>query len=686
MKLNGDLVLLGFGQLKNLRPENVAADPSTPGVGQLWFNSQEVALKYFDGASIKKIATGGDANAILAELDNVESAIGLNADGSYSALAGSNYLSGSTTVRDSLAALDAALRTAYDNLVSEAARATGAEQAIAANLASEIGRATAAEDALTAAVQAEVSRATAAEGTLTSNLASEVSRATAAEQTLTDNLSTEVARATAAEQANATAISNEVARATAAEGVLTSGLAAEVSRATGAEATLTSDLAAEVSRASGVEAGLNTRLASVEGAFVNKDGSVAMEGNLSLGGFRIVDVLGPEIDTDAANKGYVDQKVADLGNVFNYVSTIVGGATEEDALDLDALAIVETGSYYRVTTAGYVKAGASTFYVNTTDGVVKNTVGAWDKFDNTDPNVAGSAGYIHVDGTVDTGFVVDIDSVFKGRVSTLESGLSAEVARATAAENQLTSDLLAEISRAQAAESTNAANIAAEVSRATGAEATLTTNLAAEAARAVAAEGVLTSDLAAEVSRATGAEATLTADLASEVSRATAAEAANASAITAEASRATTAESALATSISNEVTRATGVEAALQAEVDAVEAAVGLNADGSFAAVVGSNYLGSATSVVGLAQNLDVAVKALNDKLADSYFLYNGDSALTDHVVLHGLGTKYLQVSVVDSDDNVIIPDNIHFDSNSQLTVSFTSAATCKVIVTGKKA
>lgn len=63
-----------------------------------------------------------------------------------------------------------------------------------------------------------------------------------------------------------------------------------------------------------------------------------------------------------------------------------------------------------------------------------------------------------------------------------------------------------------------------------------------------------------------------------------------------------------------------------------------------------------------------------------TYFLYDGASA-TSHTVTHGLGQKYCNVTVVDSTDEVIIPQSITFNSATQLTVTFTSAIACRVVV-----
>jgi hypothetical protein len=213
------------------------------------------------------------------------------------------------------------------------------------------------------------------------------------------------------------------------------------------------------------------------------------------------------------------------------------------------------------------------------------------------------------------------------------------------------------VTRATAAEGVLTTNLAAEVTRATAAEGTLTTNLAAEVTRAQAAEQTLTDNLAAEVTRAQGAEGTLTTNLAAEVSRATAA------------------EGTLTTNLAAEVSRATGVEAALQTEVDAIETAAGLNADGTLTAFSGTNYLDAQVSLRAAVVALDSAVKAAVDRQTNSQFVYDGTvAAASTHVVAHNLGQKYGQVVVVDANDKVIIPDSITFDSTSQLTVQFITA------------
>lgn len=725
MRLIGDLVLVGFGSIKNARFENLTSDPSNPTAGQLWFNSVENVYKGFNGTEVVTLAVGGKLSDLQAELDATQAAAGLGTDGAYTANSSANYINNASTLADADNKLDAAAKANADAIAAEVTRATGAESTLTTNLAAEVTRATAAEGTLTTNLAAEVTRAqgaeqtladnlaaevtraTAAEGVLTTNLANEVSRATAAEGQLTTDLAAEVTRATAAEGVLTTNLQAEVDRATAAEGVLTTNLANEVSRATAAEGQLTTDLQAEVDRATAAEGGLNTRLTSVETSYINKDGSVAFTGNQSMGGNVLTNVGAPVNDTDAANKAFVIARIGDLGNAFNYVGTVEGGVDEAAAFDLSTLADLSAGDYYKVIVTGFVKetAEGTPFFLNAGDSLVKNiTADGWDKFDNTDPLVSGEASFVDVTGSADVGYVVSVNSSFKGRVSTLETDLAAEVTRATGAEAQLTSDLSAEVarattaegalttainneaSRAAAAETVLQGNIDAEVTRATAAEGVLTTNLAAEVTRATSAEGTLTTNLAAEVTRAQGAEAQLTTDLAAEVTRAQAAEGTLTTNLAAEVSRAQAAEGVLTTDLAAEVTRAQGAESALQAEIDAVETAAGLNADGTLTAFAGTNYLDAQVSLRAAVVALDNAVKAATDRLTNSQFVYDGTvSAASTHVVAHNLGQKYGQVVVVDANDKVIIPDSITFDSTSQLTVQFITAVTCRVIFTSPK-
>lgn len=581
--------LIGGAAIKNARVENLATDPVAPFNGQIWYNTTDNVYKGYDGTNIFSFATGGNAAALQLEVDQVETSLGLGADGTLAPFTGVSYIAGATTLRGAVVTLAGQAQTTADALASEVSRAQGAEGTLTADLATE------------------VSRATSAEGTLTTNLGNEVTRAQGAEATLTSNLASEVTRATAA------------------EGVIAGNLATEVTRAQTAEAGLASSISGETSRATTAESGLNTRLTTVEGAFINKDGSVAFTGDQSLAGHKVTNVGNGVDGGDAVNKSQLDAAIAALGNAFDYVGTLTAGS-QATPFDLSTLTTAHAGSYYKNTADGYFTDGTNTFRAFANDGIVKNTTGGWDVLAHADTVVAGTANFVTVTGDINAGFTVDVDSNFKGRVSTLESGLSSEISRATAAEGVLTGDLAAEVSRATGAEGVLTTNLSAEVSRAQGAEATLTSNLASEVTRATTAEGVLTTNLGNEVTRAQGAEATLTTNLAAEVTRATGAEA------------------ALAADLASEVTRAQGVEVTLAA-----------------------------------------ADAALTTRYEGGFYEYNGAASATTHNITHGIGTKYVSVTVIDSTDNVVIPDSIVFVDSNNLTVSFATAITCRVVVMGKK-
>lgn len=432
------------------------------------------------------------------------------------------------------------------------------------------------------------------------------------------------------------AIAAEASRAQAAEATLTSAVAAEATRAQAAEATLTSAVNAEATRAQGAEAALDGRVTAVEGSMIKKDGSVAFTADQSMNGNKLTNVANPVDNGDAANKGFVIAQIAALGNAFEYVGTVEGGADAASALDLATLQKKDAGDYYKVTTAGYFKVGnGAAFYVNAKDGLIWNIGGGVDKIDNTDSEVAGTTNFVKVTGSTDTGFVVDIEDNFKGRVSTLESGLSAEVTRAQAAEGTLTSNLNAEVARAQAAEGVLTTAVAAEQTRAEAAEATLTTNLAAEVTRAQGAEAALTTNLAAEVTRATGAEAALSA------------------AVSAEQTRAQGAEATLTSAVAAEVTRATGAEANLQTQIDALEAAAGEGAN------------------------------ALKTDLNATRFTYKSSAPALVHTISHNMNSEFVGFNMWIQDGNGVWRNDVapvEEISLNAFTVTLSEAANVKVV------
>lgn len=61
----GSITLLGSAELKNAVIDKLATDPSSPRVGQIWYNTTEGAYKFYDGTEIFPFAKGGDLDEYL---------------------------------------------------------------------------------------------------------------------------------------------------------------------------------------------------------------------------------------------------------------------------------------------------------------------------------------------------------------------------------------------------------------------------------------------------------------------------------------------------------------------------------------------------------------------------------------------------------------------------------------------
>jgi len=88
--------------------------------------------------------------------------------------------------------------------------------------------------------------------------------------------------------------------------------------------------------------------------------------------------------------------------------------------------------------------------------------------------------------------------------------------------------------------------------------------------------------------------------------------------------------------------------------------------------------------VTGLVAGSTTAITNLTTRLAAGYFMYDGTaSAVTSATVTHNMNNKYVQVSIVDELDEVIIPESITFTSANALSVTFAVAQKFRAIVTG---
>ena len=103
------------GEIQNVFIERLAAAPTFDAQhkGRLYFNTTTSLFYYNDGSAYVPFATGGNAALLQAEVDNIEAALGaaLNGDGTFNgaALAGAAYISGATSITGALTALDASI-------------------------------------------------------------------------------------------------------------------------------------------------------------------------------------------------------------------------------------------------------------------------------------------------------------------------------------------------------------------------------------------------------------------------------------------------------------------------------------------------------------------------------------------------------------------------------------------------
>jgi hypothetical protein len=120
-------------------------------------------------------------------------------------------------------------------------------------------------------------------------------------------------------------------------------------------------------------------------------------------------------------EGAVDSKISTaigtLSSAFEYKGAVAGNGQASTVAAISATSLAgtpDTGDYYRISTAGYVKedgeSDANSFFVNIHDAVVYNG-SSWDTIDNTNSGVTAESGNdIAVSGSTDAGFVVGFSS------------------------------------------------------------------------------------------------------------------------------------------------------------------------------------------------------------------------------------------------------------------------------------
>lgn len=117
----------------------------------------------------------------------------------------------------------------------------------------------------------------------------------------------------------------------------------------------------------------------------------------------------------------VDTKIttalSSLSSAFEYKGSVAGNAQASTDTAVSATELADgpsTGDYYRISTAGFVKAksalDATAFFVNLGDAVVYNGA-SWDVIDNTNSGITADSGAdLSVTGSSDAGFVIGFSS------------------------------------------------------------------------------------------------------------------------------------------------------------------------------------------------------------------------------------------------------------------------------------
>ena len=132
----------------------------------------------------------------------------------------------------------------------------------------------------------------------------------------------------------------------------------------------------------------------------------------------------PSASTDVVRKTDLDSAISALGSVFHYVGDVSAYTDASNPFELANIVDQSTGAYYRVDVAGTYTAGVGpSMEAKVGDAFVKTSTG-WQKLDNVDAVVSGTANEITVTGDENAGYTVSIDPVFSGRVTTAETDIT----------------------------------------------------------------------------------------------------------------------------------------------------------------------------------------------------------------------------------------------------------------------
>lgn len=143
------------------------------------------------------------------------------------------------------------------------------------------------------------------------------------------------------------------------------------------------------------------KIANIESsnAFLLRDGSSSMQGNLNMNGYGIENIKEPTAATDIVTKGYADEHYEVMGLVHGHYS--VSTATDLDNVLTDALNSIETHKFINI----------SVYSSNTTAGLPRADTWGVTLFKKTE-----SSGYLVARTTNSTNGVYEMKRVYKNNV------------------------------------------------------------------------------------------------------------------------------------------------------------------------------------------------------------------------------------------------------------------------------
>lgn len=558
MQIFGSLKLMGGGQIQNFRPDELATDPASPLIGQVWFNTTEVALKYYDGVEVHQIAQGGDLDEYLK--------------------------------RDGSLPMTGALTLSSADQTGEANEVAAAKGYVDAGLATK-------QDTITGAATTIVDSDLGADLAMVSDASGKVS-----------------------------------------VGTTTS---------------------AQVEYLNSVTANVQDQIDSKQDDLgyvpVNKAGD-AMGGNLNMNGFELLGLVAATDATSPIRKAEYD---ADRAG-FNWQNDVMG--VQEDAT-LDP-GTPNTGDRYIITDSANLHANFGSV-TGLSDGDIVEFTGSefevafdFDVVDNADGAMvwdqASQENYRLISGVWTPFYGLDDLVAGIGLVKTgqtFDINMGAGISELPSDEVGIDARIDGGLYLASPVDGSDSVAMDAQLAiRLNGAALETTASGITIASEGVESQHIATGALGNGIAGGAGVALNVVGDTGITVS-------------------------------------ATGV-----AFDEAYGDARYVNLDGDTLtgalkgiAPVANEDLTRKDYVDAADQLLQDAIDANGSKIDAGHFVYDGTAAASaSHVVSHGFNNKYVQVSIVDdTTDEVLFPDSIVFTDADTVTVSFTQAITCRIIVTG---